>query len=117
MARQGEKGKRKKERKITSCPDGLSGTHDFQVFTGHLSLGVPPQVTVLGIPYRLQQASLVAQSVKNPPAMQKAWVRSLAREDPLKKGMATPSRILAWEIPRTEEPGGLQSMGLPKSQI
>ena len=71
MARQGEKGKRKKERKITSCPDGLSGTHDFQVFTGHLPLGVPPQVTVLGIPC-LQQAFLVAQSVKNPPAMQKA---------------------------------------------
>ena len=43
--------------------------------------------------------------------MQEAWVRSLGWVDPLEKGMATHSRILAWEIPRTEEPGGLQSMG------
>ena len=48
--------------------------------------------------------------VKNPPAMQEPWVRSLGREDPLEKEMATHSSILAWEIPRTEEPGGLQSM-------
>ena len=50
--------------------------------------------------------------VKNPPAMQEAWVRSLGREDPLEEGMATHSSILAWRIPCTEEPGGLQSMGL-----
>jgi len=49
--------------------------------------------------------------VKNPPAMQETWVRSLGWEDPLEKGMATHSSILAWKIPRTEEPGGLQSMG------
>ena len=53
----------------------------------------------------------MAQSVKNPPAIQEAWVRSLGGEDPLEKGMATRSSILAWRIPRTEKPGGLQSMG------
>ena len=55
--------------------------------------------------------SLVAQMAKNVPAMQETRVRSLGREDPLKEGMATHSRILAWRIPWTEEPGGLQSMG------
>ena len=54
--------------------------------------------------------SLVGQTVKNLPAMQETWVRSLAQEDPLGKGMATHSSILAWRIPWTEEPGGLQSM-------
>ena len=56
-------------------------------------------------------ASLVAQMVKNPPAVQETQVQSLAREDPLEKGMATHSSILAWRFPWTEEPGGLQSMG------
>ena len=45
--------------------------------------------------------------VKNLPAMQDAWVRSLGQEDPLEEGMATHSSILAWRIPWTEEPGGL----------
>ena len=53
----------------------------------------------------------MAQMVKNPPAMQEMQVRSLGREDPLEKGMATHSSILAWRIPRTEEPGRLQSTG------
>ena len=48
---------------------------------------------------------------KNPPAMQEIWVRSLGKEDPLEEEMATHSSILAWRIPQTEEPGGLQSMG------
>ena len=56
-------------------------------------------------------ASLVAQTVKSLPAVRETWVRSLGGEDPLAEEMATPSSILAWEIPRTEEPGGLQSMG------
>ena len=56
-------------------------------------------------------ASLEAQMVKNPPAMQETWVQSLGQEYPLKKGMATHSRSHAWRIPWTEEPGGLQSMG------
>ena len=49
---------------------------------------------------------------KNPPAMQEARVQSLGQEDPLEKGMALHSSILAWRIPWTEEPGRLQSMGL-----
>ena len=53
----------------------------------------------------------MAQTVKNLPAMQETWVRSLDGEDPLEKGMATHSGILAWRIPWTEEPGRLQSMG------
>ena len=58
-----------------------------------------------------RRASLVAQRVKNPPAMRETWVQSLGWEDPLEKEMAIHSSILAWEIPWTEEPGGLQSMG------
>ena len=50
--------------------------------------------------------------VKNLPAMQEMWVQSPGWEDPLEKGMATHPSILAWRIPWTEEPGGLQSMGL-----
>ena len=54
---------------------------------------------------------MVAQTVKNLPAVQVSRVQSLSWEDPLEKGMATHSSILAWRIPWTEEPGGLQSMG------
>ena len=50
--------------------------------------------------------------VKNPPALQETWVRSLGWEDPLEKEVATHSSILAWRIPWTEEPGGLQPTGL-----
>ena len=57
-------------------------------------------------------ASLIAQWVKNLPAMQETWAQFMGREDPLEKEMAIHSSILAWKIPRTEEPGGLQSMGL-----
>ena len=53
----------------------------------------------------------MAQTVKNLPAVQGTWVRSLSQEDPPEKGMATHSSILAQSIPRTEEPGELQSMG------
>ena len=53
----------------------------------------------------------MAQLVKNLPAMQETQVRSLGWEDPLEKGTATHSSILAWRIPWTEEPGGLQSIG------
>ena len=57
------------------------------------------------------RASLVAQVVKYLPAMQETQVQFLGQEDPLQKGMATHSSILAWRIPWTEEPGGLQSVG------
>ena len=58
----------------------------------------------------LSRASLVAQMVKDPSAMQETQVRSLSQEDPLEKGMATLSSILAWRIPWTEKPSGLQSI-------
>ena len=57
------------------------------------------------------RASLVAQAVKNLPAVQETRVRSLGREDPLEKEMATHSSIFSWKISWTEEPGGLQSTG------
>ena len=50
--------------------------------------------------------------VKNLPAVQEIWIRSLGQEDPLEEGMAAYSSVLAWRTPWTEEPGGLQSMGL-----
>ena len=59
----------------------------------------------------------MTQTVKNLPTVQETWVRSLGREDLLEKGMTTHSRILAWRIPGTEEPGGLQSMGHKESDM
>ena len=59
-------------------------------------------------------ASLVAQMVKNSPAVRETWVQSLGWEDPLEKEVAPQSSILAWKIPWTEEPGGLQSVGSQK---
>ena len=53
----------------------------------------------------------MAQTVKNPPAMWETWVQSLGWEDTLEKEMAIHSSIIAWRIPWTEEPGGLQSIG------
>ena len=57
---------------------------------------------------------MVAQIVKNLPAAQEIWVQSLGQEDPLEKVMATHFSILAWRIPWTEEPGGLQTMGMQR---
>ena len=62
------------------------------------------------------KTSLVAQMVKNLPAMQETGVRSLGWEDPLEEGMTTHSSILAWEIPWTEDPGRVQSMGVANSR-
>ena len=96
---------------------GFPGSSDGKESTcsaGDLDLipgsGRPPGE---GIGYLVQYswASLVAQSVKNPPAMWETWVWSLGWEDPLEKGMATQSSILAWRTPWAEEPGRLQSMG------
>ena len=56
----------------------------------------------------------MAQRVENLPAMQETWVQFLDQEDPLEKGMVTHCSILAWRITRTEEPGGLQYMGLQR---
>jgi len=57
---------------------------------------------------------MVAQMVKNLPALWETWVQFMSQEDPLEKELATHSSILAWRIPWTEEPGGLQSMGLQR---
>ena len=62
----------------------------------------------------IQLLFIDGSSIKNPPAMQEPQVQSLAQEDPLEKEMAIHSNILAWEIPWTEEPGGLQSMGMQR---
>ena len=64
--------------------------------------------------YSLEWGSLVAQRLKRLPAMQETWVRSLGREDPLEKEMATHSSILAWRISWMEEPGGLWPMELQR---
>ena len=66
---------------------------------------------MIDIHYNIYFISLVAQSVKSLPAMLETWVLSLVWEDPLKKEMATHASILAWGIPWTKEPDGLQSMG------
>ena len=60
------------------------------------------------------RASLVTQTVKNLPAMQEIWVRSLDLKDPVEKGIANHTSILTWRNPWTEEPGGLQSVGLQR---
>ena len=62
----------------------------------------------IGYPLQYSWASLVPQTVKNPPAMREAWVLSLGWEDPVEEGMAT---VLPGDSPWSEEPGGLQSMG------
>ena len=63
------------------------------------------------MPLPTMVASLVAQTVKNLPAVEETQVRSLGWEDPLEEEMSTHSSILAWRIPQTEEPSGVQSMG------
>ena len=73
----------------------------FFYWMWHVVFSFAPKVT-----------SLIAQSVKNLPALQETWVWFLGGEDPVEKEMATHPRILAWESPWTEEPGELQSMGL-----
>ena len=81
-----------------------------------LSMGFPRQEywSVLPLPTPGHLPDPVAQMVKNLPAVWETWVGSLGQEDPLEKDMATHSSILAWEIPWTEEPGRLQSMGVTK---
>ena len=66
------------------------------------------------VPLLYQGASIVAQLVKNLPAVRETQVRSLGREDPLEKEMTTCSSILAWNISWTQEPSGLRSIGLQR---
>ena len=70
----------------------------------------------LGGDASIYESLIKAQMIKNPPATQETWVQSVGQEDPLEKGMATHSSILAWKTPWKEEAGGLQSMGVTKSQ-
>ena len=65
----------------------------------------------IGYPLQYSWVSLVAQAVKNPPAMQETWVRSLGWEDPMEKGMPTHSSILAWRISWTVQSMGSQRVG------
>ena len=81
------------------CQGSLCGLRSPEAFTHRL-------ISSLG--------SLVAQTVKNLSTKQETQIRSMGREDPLEKGMATHSSILAWKIPWTEKPGGLQLMGLQR---
>ena len=87
----------------------------FSFFSLFLTLFLRGNLIIGLIILFFSRASLLAQSVKNLPAMQESWVRSLDREDPLEKEMATHSSSLAWRIPWTEEPCGLQSMGSQES--
>ena len=79
------------------------------------SEGVPAVKHIFWQKLAVSWASPVAQVVKKLPTMQKTWILSLGEEDPLEKRMATHSSILAWRIPLTEEPSGLQSTGLQRS--
>ena len=79
----------------------------------HGIITIGPKVS-LWSPLSIIEASLVAQTIKNLPARQKTWLRSLGWEDPLEEEMATDSNILAQKIPRTQEPGGLQFMGFQR---
>ena len=73
-----------------------------------------PLEETLQLPSDKKIEPVVAQKVKNLPVMQETQVQSLGGEDALEKGMATRSSFLAWRIPRTKEPGGLQSMSLQR---
>ena len=91
----------------------LLHSHFFTMdkWTRSVNLRIEKLNDVLGFYIAYNGASLVAQMVKNPPAMQKTWVQSLSWEDPLEEDMTTHSSILAWRIPWTEGLGRLQSMG------
>ena len=70
----------------------------------------------IGYPLKYSWASLVAQMVKNPPAMWETWVQSLGREDPVEEGMATHSGILAWRNPMDRRAWWATVLGVTKSQ-
>ena len=84
---------------------------NWRVIASQCCVGFCQTLNESAIGIHMFRASLVAQMVKNLPVMQETWVWSLGWEDPLEEGMAIHSSILAWRIPWTEEPGGLQSMG------
>ena len=97
---------------VKFVPDAMYNRNLCVVFKNcKFSLYMCVFLHILFLKVLLRSTSLVAQKVKNPPSMQETRDRSPGREDPLEKEMETLSSILAWKIPWTEEPGGLQSMG------
>ena len=93
-----------------------SGSHGWMGSLTGVNLLPVPQDKFVAPPSSLGLLWCPAQTLKNLPKMQETRVQSLDWEDPLKKGMAPHSSILAWEIPRTEELGRLQFMGSQKNQ-
>ena len=93
-------GSHVQSRKLVHMARGLSRVHPLQVV-----------VRLCTLVYCIEWVSLVAQMVRNLPPMQGTQVQSLGQKDPLEKGIAIHSSILAWRIPWTEEPSGLPSMG------
>ena len=90
----------------------------FNFYAGYI-IGFPGGIRGKNLPAKaedIRDVVLVAQAVKRLPVMRETQVRSLGREDPLEREMATYSSILAWKIPWRKEPGGLQYMGLQKSR-
>ena len=84
----------------------------------HQGTNLPPRYDIKGVCHTFAgewEGQLVAQPVKNLPAMQETWIQPLGQEDSLEKEMATHSSLLTWEIPWTGERGGLHSMRLRKS--
>ena len=93
---------------LVLCPTNFSCLSSYELWSLFPQFSKTPIICVV------PKSFLVAQMVKNLPAMQESRVHSLGQEDPLEKGMATHSSILAWRIPWSEEPCGLQSMGLQR---
>ena len=91
---------------ITSFASGTAGK-EFHCNSGSIPGSGRSPGEGIGYPLQYSWASLVAQMVRNLPAVHETWVQSVGWEDPLEKGMATHSSILAWKIPWTEGPGGL----------
>ena len=101
-----------KDRAIPRHRSGEASSNCGETWMGWGAVESVPRFTSIPAP---GGSSLIAQSVKNLPAMQETWVQFLGREDPLEKEMATHSSVLTWRIPWAEEPGRLQSMGLQVS--
>ena len=101
-----------KDRAIPRHRSGEASSNCGETWMGWGAVESVPRFTSIPAP---GGSSLIAQSVKNLPAMQETWVQFLGGEDPLVKEMATHSSVLTWRIPCAEEPGRLQSMGLQVS--
>jgi len=97
---------------ISICVFPLVLMFSPSVFCGKISIQHLPSHPFLSVWFSVVRTSLVAQLVKNPPAMQGTWIRSLGWEDPPEKGKATHASILAWRIPWTDSPWVAESRTL-----